>query len=70
MKKFSAFDVFCAGFSCDGCPFLCKAERRCGMRSMSQQQILNVAFTSNRSERYWEKIRRLHIEVPYGVKMR
>lgn len=69
MKKFDV-DVFCMGFPCDGCPFLHKAEMRCGMIGMSQQQILNVAFTSPRSERYWEKIRRLHVEVPYGVKMR
>lgn len=70
MKKFNKVDVFCTGFSCDGCPFLCKVETRCGMIGMSRQQILNVALTSNRSEKYWEKIRRLHIEVPYGVKMR
>ena len=69
MKKFNV-DIFCIGFLCGGCPFLREVEPRCGMVSMSQQQILNVAFTSNRSERYWEKIRRLHIEVPYGVKMR
>ena len=69
MKKFNA-DVFCMGFSCDGCPFLYKGGMRCGMNSMSQQQIVNVAFTSHRSERYWEMIRKFHIEVPYGVKMR
>lgn len=69
MKKFDVA-LLCFGFSCEGCPFLCKAERRCGMSSMSQQQILNVAFTSNRSEKYWEKMRRLHVKVPYGVKMR
>lgn len=68
MKKFDV-TLLCFGFPCDGCPFLNKAETRCSMSDMSQQQILNVAFTSNRSERYWEKIRRLHIKVPYGVKM-
>lgn len=69
MKTFDV-GVFCTGFPCAGCPFLYKAGMRCGMDSMSQQQILNVAFTSNRSERYWEKIRELHIDIPYGVKMR
>lgn len=69
MKKFNV-DVFCTGFPCNGCPFLYEERSRCRMINMSQQQILNVAFTSNRSEKYWEKIRRLHIEIPYGVKMR
>lgn len=69
MKTFDV-DVFCAGFSCDGCPFLYKVGPRCSMIGMSQQQILNVAFTSHRSDRYWEKIRKCHIEIPYGVKMR
>lgn len=69
MKKFNV-DVFCDGFHCEGCPFLYKAGPRCGMPRMSQQQILNVAFTSHRSEEYWKRIRELHLEVPYGVKMR
>lgn len=69
MKKFDV-DVFCIGFHCEGCPFLYKAGQRCGMLSMSQQQILNVAFTSHRSERYWQRIKDLKVQVPYGVKMR
>ena len=69
MKKFDV-DMFCVGFHCDGCPFLYKAEQRCGIPSMSQQQILNVAFTSRRSDMYWEKIRKSGVEIPYGVKMR
>ena len=69
MKKFNV-DMFCEGFPCEGCPFLYKAERRCGMLKMSQQQILNIAFTSHRSERYWQKIREFKVQIPYGVKMR
>lgn len=69
MKKFNV-DVFCTGFPCNGCPFLYEAARRCSMNSMSQQQILNVAFSSHRSEKYWQKIRELKVQIPYGVKMR